>query len=134
PGVEYTPLGSLEWVASGARIIEKAKSINQSYNLLEKIFDDYTKKEEIRELIDEVGEYLGKAIVNIVSILDPEIIIVGGIVGKFLNILMNKMKPTIEFYLPIPVKIIPSALYPKTVIYGAIYRALELYHAKPVIV
>lgn len=134
PGVEYTPLGALEWVASGARIIEKAKLINSNYNLLEKIFDDYSKVGEVKELIDKVGEYLGKAVVNIVSILDPEIIIIGGIVGKFLNILMNKMKPTIEFYLPVPVKIIPSALYPKTVIYGAIYKALELYHAKPVII
>ncbi len=134
PGVEYTPLGALEWVASGARIIEKAKSFDSKYILLEMIFDDYNKVEEIKVLIDRVGEYLGKALVNIVSILDPEVIIVGGIVGKFLNILMRKIKPTIEYYLPVPVKIIPSALYPKTVVYGAIYRALELYHTKPVII
>jgi predicted NBD/HSP70 family sugar kinase/biotin operon repressor len=134
PGVEYTPLGALEWVVSGIKIIEKAKSINPKYNLIEKIFEDYNKVYEITELINKVSEYLAKAVVNIVSLLDPEVIIVGGIVGKFLNILMSKMQPVIEYYLPIPVKIIPSALYPKTVIYGAIYKAINHYHTKPVIV
>lgn len=105
PGLEYTPLGALEWVVSGIRIIEKAKSIDPKYNLIEKIFEDYNKVYEITELINKVSEYLAKAVVNIVSILDPEVIIVGGIVGKFLNILLSKMQPVIEYYLPIPVKL-----------------------------
>ncbi|HOJ92370.1 MAG TPA: ROK family transcriptional regulator [Dictyoglomaceae bacterium] len=133
PGVEYTPLGALEWVASGAQIIQKAKAINEKYTMLEKIFDDYQKSDGIKTIIDRASECLGKAIVNIVSIVDPEVVIIGGIVGRFLDILIDKMQTTIKFYLPIPVKIIPSALYPKTVVYGAICRALNLYHAKPTI-
>jgi len=48
------------------------------------------------ELIEEVGYYLGTGIANLVSILDPEIVIVGGGVSNAGEILFSRARNTVQ--------------------------------------
>lgn len=134
PGTLNTPFGSLEWNSSGAVILKRVEELGKSYKNIEEVFEDYDKDKEIKEIIDSSSESLAKAIVNLTTVLSPEIIIIGGIVGKYLDILLPKMKSIFEHYLPIDINIVSSPLGSNTVIWGSIYKALNIYHSSPVII
>lgn len=76
--------GCIESIASGRSIVRRAKELGitkeKSGNLTTKdVFDLYRQgKNEATAIIDETIEYLGVMFSNIISIADPEIIIIGG--------------------------------------------------------
>jgi glucokinase len=49
-----------------------------------------------KDIIEEVGYYLGTGIANLASILDPEIVIVGGGVSNAGEILFNRIRNTVQ--------------------------------------
>ena len=105
--------------------------MGKNYKNIEEVFEDYNKDRKVKEIIDSSAETLAKAIVNLTTVLAPEIII---IVGKYLDILLPKMKPIFEHYLPIDINIVSSPLGSNAVIWGSIYKALNVYHSSPVII
>ncbi|MCX7846266.1 MAG: ROK family transcriptional regulator [Dictyoglomaceae bacterium] len=134
PGVLNTPFGSLEWNSSWSGIQKRLHQFGKNYKNIEEIFEDYEKDKEIKEVIDNSAENLARAIVNLTTVLAPEIIIIGGILGKYLDNLFPKMEKIFEHYLPIDINIVSSPLGNNAVIWGSIYKALNIYHSCPVIV
>ncbi|MCS7201381.1 MAG: ROK family transcriptional regulator [Dictyoglomus sp.] len=134
PGVLNTPFGSLEWNSSWSGIQKRLQQLGKSYKTIEEIFENYEKDKELKEIIDISAENLARAIVNVTTVLAPEIIIIGGILGRYLDILLPKMEKIFEHYLPIDINIVSSPLGNNAVIWGSIYKALNIYHSCPVIV
>ena len=57
------------------------------------IFDEAKAGDEIaKELVDEVGEILGSALSNMVCVVNPEIIVIGGGVSKAGAILVDTIR------------------------------------------
>ncbi|MEN2984508.1 MAG: ROK family transcriptional regulator [Dictyoglomaceae bacterium] len=134
PGVLNTPFGSLEWNSSWSGIQKRLQQLGKSYKTIEEIFENYEKDKELKEIIDISAENLARAIVNVTTVLAPEIIIIGGILGRYLDILLPKMEKIFEHYLPVDINIVSSPLGNNAVIWGSIYKALNIYHSCPVIV
>jgi len=130
PGTLNTPFGSLEWHSSGSGLLKRL----DNYKDIESIFNNYKNDEKVRKIVDSSAEYLAKAIVDLTTVLSPEVIIIGGIIGKHFDLLFPKMKPILEFYLPLDINIVSSPLGNNAVICGSIYKALEAYHSAPVII
>ncbi len=81
------------------------------------------------EIWEEVGEYLGIAIANLINMYNPQIIIIGGGVAQAEKLLFEPIKRTVKKRaLPGPgklVKIVPSQLGENVSIIGAASLALE---------
>ncbi len=81
------------------------------------------------EIWEEVGEYLGIAIANLINIYNPEIIIIGGGVAQAGKLLFEPIKRTVKRRaLPGPgkrAKIVPSELGENVTVIGAAALALE---------
>lgn len=81
------------------------------------------------EIWEEIGEYLGIAIANLINIYNPEIIIIGGGVAQAGKLLFEPIKRTVKKRaLPGPaklVKIVPAKLGENVSTIGAGYLALE---------
>ena len=76
-------------------------------------------------IVSEVAELLGMGIANIVSLVNPEMIILGGSVGSNSAFLLPQVKSVVERYAqPISsqsVKIVTSQLGADAGLYGAAY-------------
>lgn len=134
PGVLNTPFGSLEWNSSWSGIQKKLQKFGKNYKSIEEVFENYGKDKDVKEIIDISAENLARAIVNLTTVLAPEVIIIGGILGNYLNILLPRMEKIFEHYLPIDINIVSSPLGNNAVIWGSIYKALNIYHSCPVII
>ena len=103
--------GCLETVASSRAIVKQARSIaeNNSHSLLHqfvptmqelKIADVVRAYEagdpELKMLVDEIGEFLGLAMANIVGVLSVSTILVAGSVAKFGKPLLDKMQTEVK--------------------------------------
>lgn len=133
PGVLNTPFGSLEWNSSWSGIKKRLQKIGKNYKNIEEVFEKYERDGEIKKIIDVSSENLARAIVNLTTVLAPEVIIIGGILGNYLNTLFPHMKKIFEYYLPIDINIVSSSLGNNAVIWGSIYKAMNVYHSCPVI-
>ena len=73
------------------------------------------------KVFKEVGFLLGVSFANIINLLDPEIIIIGGGVAESGDLFLSEVKKTTEKYLAYPhkIKIVKSKLGPKAGAIGA---------------
>lgn len=91
------------------------------------VFDSFHRGDpQARAVLERIFTILGVGIANLVSVLDPELIVIGGGVAKgapeFMLAQVEKVVGTIHLDPP-PIRL--SALEDKAQTYGAIYSALE---------
>jgi len=121
-------LGTLETAIGSAGIIERYTGLGGTPgSTVREVFDRLETDEAARITIDEVGRVITTAILAVHSILDPEIIILGGSIGARpelkLRIEANLARCTRE-----PVRIELSALGNRATLIGAIGSAIDQVH------
>lgn len=89
--------GGLEGQCSGPNIARKASEVLGRNIETPEVFELYkNNKEEIKVLVDELCENLSKGISNIISIVDPEVIVLGGSVILYnqalIEVIIEKVK------------------------------------------
>ncbi|WP_245288181.1 ROK family transcriptional regulator [Bradyrhizobium sp. Ec3.3] len=121
-------LGTLETAVGSAGIVERYVGLGGSLgSTVRDIFERLDTEEAARITVDEIGRILTSAILAVQSVLDSEIIIVGGSIGA-----RPELKRRIDEYLGRcmrqPVRIELSALGSRATLIGAIGSAIDLVH------
>jgi predicted NBD/HSP70 family sugar kinase len=121
-------LGTLETAIGSAGIIERYTGLGgPSGSTVRDVFDRLETDEAARTTIDEVGRVITTAILAVYSILDPEIIVMGGSIGA-----RPELKLRIEAHLGRctrgTVRIELSALGNRATLIGAIGSAIDHLH------
>lgn len=115
----------LESLVSRAALAERARALDfgSAADLLE---GARAGNEAAGEVAREVGEFLGVALCSVVTLLNPQRIVVGGSIGKYSDVLIPPLTRTLEELLPIPPSIVGTALGGDAALRGAVSQALEL--------
>src|SRR5882724_3561492 len=125
--VAYLPLGGDPYDARGQRLGTLETAVGSAGSTVRDVFDRLETDEAARITIDEVGRIVTTAILAVHSILDPEIIVMGGSIGARpelkLRIDANLGRCTRE-----PVRIELSALGNRATLIGAIGSAIGHVH------
>ena len=121
-------LGTLETAAASAGIAARYVGLGGAPGLtVREIFDALETDEAARVTIDEVGRVIATAVLAVHSVLDPEIVILGGSIGA-----RPELKLRIEAHLARcmrePVRIELSALGTRATLLGAIGGAIDGVH------
>ncbi|MBU3210703.1 ROK family protein [Clostridium algidicarnis] len=131
--------GCFEALASGTAISKRAKEAVESgrdTSLLNyfkitsyEVFKEAEKGDSVSmHIIDSSLEYLGIGIANIITLFDPEVIILGGGVMKAGQIIFDRIKEVVDQRcfknMASACKIVPSALGEKSGVIGAIALAM----------
>jgi len=131
----YDKFGALESIISGTGIAERARAIlggklsaDQLARLdAQEVFDAYRRGEAwSRAVVDETVDYLSIAIINISTLLDPELIILGGGVAESADVLLPRVQARIQNVLPITPTIKVSTLGRRATVMGAIAQVVHL--------
>ncbi|MGE6257122.1 ROK family transcriptional regulator [Heyndrickxia sporothermodurans] len=135
--------GYLESVAGGKSIGDKLSSIikkekdhplyskMQSSELSAKDVFHYAKLGDsiAEQVIEEATEHLGYGIVNAASLLNPEVIILGGGVSKSAEQILPDLRKIVNQYLPSSVEIYTSQLGDNAGVLGAVSLFLREYES-----
>jgi glucokinase len=138
---KYIQCGCFEYHASGngisriaSELIEKSPSYSGSLKAdsikAEDVFRAFEEDDEIaNEVMKECIQYWGMAVANLVSLFNPEkIILGGGVFGPALQFIPSIYEEALKWAQPISVRrmeIQPSALKEDAALYGAAYLALQ---------
>jgi len=126
---EFRELGFLELHASGPALAARARRLMQRPRRgdAKAIFDAARRGEAAAErVVEEAIEYLGTAIANLATVLDPEMIVLGGGVSLAGEMLLDPIRAAIERTVPAKPTVVVSALRDRAQLYGAIFSALQL--------
>lgn len=134
PGIQYLgqsydqfgPLGNL---ISEISLEDKAKDFidldiknnHPRENLVEIIFSAAREdKQWAKKIIEELTDYLGLMVANVSAILDPELIILGGILASACDLLVEPLNNRIEGIVRAKPAIVGSKLHHRAVVLGAV--------------
>lgn len=134
--------GCLETVASGNALVREARAAVAAgeQTVLKNVgqaIDAAAVAAAAREgdplaarLIAEASEHLGKGISYLLNILDPEMIIVGGVVAEAADALFVPLRESVNRHAlqPRSIRVLPSALGKRAKIVGAVLMAMD--HAR----
>jgi glucokinase-like ROK family protein len=133
-GMSFVDFGALESVASGTGMVERARAVLRSANVrvdpdtltLEDIFEAARQRQEWAwSVIDEVVDYLAIALANLSVSFDPEMIVLGGSMARFANMLVDPILRRINGTIPAPPRIVISNLGLRATVMGAIITVLH---------
>jgi glucokinase-like ROK family protein len=139
PGIKYLNrryegFGALESLASGKGIAERAQIYLQK-NKNGQYFADLSAEDVFRiartdepwakQIVDETLNYLALAIANIACLLNPEMIILGGGVGRSADLLIEPILKRIEGVIPYVPRLVASPLENRAALLGAITLVLN---------
>jgi glucokinase-like ROK family protein len=139
PGIDalgkcYDQFGALESIASGLGVVARARRCLQEKGIpfleqeltSESVFQSARQGEAwAKTVIDETVDYLSLAIGNISTILDPEIIILGGGVARSADLLIEPILRRLEGVLLYPPPLVASNLGFRAAVMGAILLVLN---------
>jgi glucokinase len=147
---DYSPrsssLGHWESLAGGLAIADRAKellpshpgsSLNGMVPLTAKgVFDQARAGDPFaRECVEETANILGIGVANIVSLINPEIVILGGSIGRQSDLLQEKIREVVmRWAQPISAKSVvirTTELGVMAGLYGAAYAVLDRTDQKP---
>lgn len=128
----YTGFGALELVASGTGIADRAR---EKLEALGKSTPDLTAEQVIeaaqqgetwaKQVVEETIDYLTLCIVNVTSVIDPEVVVLsGGVMGQadlFLPAITERMQGLIPFQ----PRLVASTLGTKAAVLGATMLVLN---------
>jgi predicted NBD/HSP70 family sugar kinase len=126
---DYGLLGRLEVLASGPGLLRQARQ-----RLGERLPADATARDvfemaragdaEAIALCEETATLIGIAVANVVTVLDPEIIVFGGGLSRD-EALLSRVREVVYRIVPVRPEIVVSALGEDAQLYGAALMALE---------
>jgi predicted NBD/HSP70 family sugar kinase len=133
-GKNYQAFGALESVASGTGIVERARIHRMSrpdpMELESLTADDVFSaarqgQKWARAIIDETVDYLAIAVANLTVSFDPELIVLGGGVSPFADMLVEPILQRIAGAIPTPPRLVVSSLGLRAGVMGAISNVLH---------
>lgn len=119
--------GSFEEAAAAAGIVREAKRLGMSGPLTaEAVFSAARRgNRSARRVVELEAERLALAIATITPVLDPELVILGGGVGRSGDLLIEPIERELRQMLPFRPKLAASVLGDDAVLQGAVTIALE---------
>ena len=122
--------GCLESLASGTSITRRAKESGLDFSTAEEVASAAREGDvAARRIMDETAGYLGLGVANVVNILNPRMVILGGGVMKAADLLLDGIRRTVDeramTQLAKDVQIVPGILADQAGITGAILLAME---------
>ncbi len=76
-------------------------------------------------LITEMARLIGMVVVNLVTLLNPEIVILGGEVLKLGQFVLPVVNEMVNAYTPFPAKVVPAALGDRSTLIGAVSGVIQ---------
>ena len=120
---KYKDCGNFEYYAAGPGIARAA------HMTTEQVFATRRSDSQARAVIDKAVAYYGMAVANLVSLLNPEVIVFGGgVFGPATDLLDDIYREALLWAQPISirqVKLVPSALGSDAGLYGAARVAFD---------
>lgn len=121
------PHATLEDRVSIGGLLRRAGELGLSTTNLNDIFGPHPTGQQV---VDETVTLLGLRLAHIVALLDPQMIVLGGIVVRiggdaFVQAIANRMKQGIAPALVRPVQVVPAMLSTDSIAIGAMALALE---------
>jgi glucokinase len=126
---EFRELGFLELRASGPALAARARQVMQRSRLSDaKAIFEAARQGDVaaQRVVEEAIEYLGTAVANLATVLDPEMIVLGGGVSLAGEVLLDPIRAAIERTVPARPAVVVSALKDQAQLYGAVFSALQL--------
>ena len=127
--------GDVEALCSGTAIAKRAViAIKQGKETLlsgvqeistKEVYEAYIKKDQVAtEILYEAFDYMGIAVANLITIFDPEMVVIGGGVSSIGDLFFDRVKASakkscLDFIFD-PVEIMPSSLGQDTGVFGAL--------------
>ena len=133
-GKSHLDFGALESVASGTGMIRRARAVLKSrreaadlnHLLAEDIFESAQRGQKwASSIVEEIVDYLAIAVTNLSVSFDPELIVLGGSVTNFANMLVGPILQRIEGLVPTPPRLVVSNLGLRATVMGAIITVLH---------
>jgi glucokinase-like ROK family protein len=139
PGIEFLgknfkDFGALESRASGTGIVERARSLLKTHRgneelenlVVDDVFEAARQGQKWAwKIINEVVDLLAIAIANITVSFDPELIVLGGGVSRYANLLIEPILERIDGVIPTPPRLVVSDLGLRAGVMGAITNVLH---------
>ncbi|MBC7093455.1 ROK family protein [Candidatus Bipolaricaulota bacterium] len=143
---EYLKLGCFEWEGSGGAFARKAQALIESHpeifskkkntgneaekSAVERVCEEARKGQPIAlKLIEEIQDYLAMGVANLVSIFNPEVVVLGGGLFQSADLFFEPIKKKFKLWAqPLAsktVKIVLSALGQDAALYGCARAVLE---------
>ncbi|MCS6940568.1 MAG: ROK family protein [Roseiflexaceae bacterium] len=118
---------TLEEHVSIKGLLNRAAELGLHTNLLSDIFSDHP---AARQVVAEAIDILAVRIAQIVALIDPQMVVIGGVVARnggeaFINAIQERMHMYIGQMVARPVKVVGAVLGPDSVAIGAVALALE---------
>lgn len=133
-GKSYQDFGALESVASGTGMVERARvdlrsnpgSMDLDHLLAEDVFEAARQGQKWAwTIVDDAIDYLAIAIANLSVSYDPELIVLGGWVTRFADMLVDPILLRIKGTIPTLPRLMVSNLGLRATVMGAITTVLH---------
>lgn len=132
-GRHYTGFGALESIASGTGVARRARKLLQK---LELPYPDDLSAEDVfntarlgtewaAQVVAETVDYLSFAVAAISTLIDPEVIVLGGGVARSADLLIPPMLERLEGVVPSLPRLVQSTLGFRAAVMGAIMMVLD---------
>jgi len=124
----YSEQGSLEEIISGPSILKKVKDLNPDDDgTLEEVFQMAKEKGSgVNGIVAEILIYFGMMLVNIVSLFNPEAIILSGGIGRYIfDEYLQELTEILQAHVPYVPKLLCSQLGDNANILGAVGMAIR---------
>jgi predicted NBD/HSP70 family sugar kinase len=133
-GKNYQDFGALEKVASGTGIVARARASLKSTR--ETTVLDLLTADDVflaardgqpwaKSIIDETVDFFAIAVANLAMSFDPQLIVLGGSVSPFADLLIKPIMQRLEGAIPTPPKLVISKLGLRAGVMGAITNVLH---------
>lgn len=121
------PSGTLEQYVSIKGLLRRASELGLDTNLLSDIFSDH---DVGRQVVSEAVELLAMRLSQIVALIDPQMIVLGGVVARsggepFMAAIQERMSTYMASLIERPIPIVASVLGFESVAIGGLALALE---------
>ncbi|MGW4241368.1 ROK family transcriptional regulator [Nocardia sp. NPDC004722] len=125
--------GTLERAASAEAVVHAARAAGMTGRLTAKrVFDAARAGDPVAAaVVAQEGERIGIAVAAVTAVLDPDVIVVGGGLGRSADLLLDQLRATLERTTPLHPTVASSELGDDAVLLGAIATAIR--SARPVV-
>ncbi|MEV4562005.1 ROK family transcriptional regulator [Kitasatospora sp. NPDC049285] len=119
--------GTLESAVSAEAVVRSAVALGMRPPLTAKqVFDAARAGDPVAaEAVREEAERLGYALAIVASVLDPDVLVLGGGVGRSADLLLGPVERALHRHSPLRPRVAPSLLGDDAVLLGAVATALE---------
>jgi predicted NBD/HSP70 family sugar kinase len=127
PALDARQRGPTEAIASAGGVVKAAQEAGLPVRSAREVFAAAADGDELAQaIVIAEGRRIGALITAVTAILDPDLVVLGGGVGRNLDVLSDAISGRIAELGPLRPDIVASALGDSGVLQGAVARALEV--------